>query len=128
MDDQIMTLVKNCRVCQEARPSPPSAPLYPWEWPLEPWSGLHLDFAGPFMGHMFLVIADAHSKWLDVHLMQSITSVKTIETLKVVICYPWSSTQDCYGQWSYLYKRGISNILVTKWSCAYKNCPVPSVK
>ena len=36
------------------------------------------------MGHMFLVIVDAHSKWLDAHIMSSITSAKTIETLRSV--------------------------------------------
>ena len=36
------------------------------------------------MGHMFLVIVDAHSKWLDAHIMSSITSTKTIETLRSV--------------------------------------------
>ena len=48
------------------------------------WSRIHLDFAGPFLGHMFLVIVDAHSKWLDVHQMQSITSSKTIDKLRIV--------------------------------------------
>ena len=52
--------------------------------PSEPWSRLHLDFAGPVMGHMFLLIVDAHSKWLDVHLLQSISSANTIETLGTV--------------------------------------------
>lgn len=62
MDAQIEDVVKTCSTCQETRPSPPAAPLHPWEWPSTPWSRLHLDFAGPYMGHMFLVIVDAHSK------------------------------------------------------------------
>ena len=33
---------------------------------------------------MFLVIVDAHSKWMDVHIMQSITSAKMIEKLRIV--------------------------------------------
>ena len=36
------------------------------------------------MGHMFLVIQDAHSKWLDAHVMSTITSAKTIDVLRVV--------------------------------------------
>ena len=36
------------------------------------------------MDHMFLILMDAHSKWLDVHLMQSITSANTIEKLPMV--------------------------------------------
>ena len=84
MDADITRMVKACPVCQESRPSPATAPLHPWEWPSQPWSRIHLDFAGPFLGHMFLVIVDAHSKWLDVHQMQSITSSKTIEKLRIV--------------------------------------------
>jgi transposase InsO family protein len=30
---------------------------------------------------MFLIIVDAHSKWMDVQLMQSITTTKTVEKL-----------------------------------------------
>ena len=68
MDNQIVNMVKSCSVCQESRPTPAVAPLHPWEWPSQPWSRIHLDFAGPFLDHMFLVIVDAHSKWIDVHL------------------------------------------------------------
>ena len=48
MDAEIENLVKSCSTCQENRPSPPAAPLHSWEWPSEPWSCLHLDFAGSF--------------------------------------------------------------------------------
>lgn len=84
MDAQIEELVKTCHVCQESRPTPAAAPLHPWEWPSQPWSRIHLDYAGPFLGHMFLIIIDAHSKWMDVHLMQSISAAKTIEKLRIV--------------------------------------------
>ena len=84
LDAAIDDLVKKCNTCQKSRPVPPTAPLHPWEWPAKPWSRLHLDFAGPWQGHMYLVIVDAHSKWMDVHIMQSITSTKTIEKLRIV--------------------------------------------
>ena len=84
MDQEIEDLVKRCNTCQETRSSPASAPLHPWQWPSQPWSRLHLDFAGPYMGHMFLVIVDANSKWMDAHIMSSITSSKTIEVLRSV--------------------------------------------
>ena len=84
MDLQIEQLVKTCPVCQESRPAPAAAPLHPWEWPSQPWSRIHLDFAGPFLGHMFLVLVDAHSKWIDVQMMTSTTSTKTIEKLRII--------------------------------------------
>eukprot|EP00731_Ephydatia_muelleri_P035355 Em0116g7a len=84
MDKEIEDVVKQCDTCQSSRFLPPVAPLHPWEWPQEPWSRVHIDFAGPFMGHMFLVLIDAHSKWLEVHLMKSISAVPTIERLKSI--------------------------------------------
>ena len=84
MDGDIEDMVKNCTSCQVTRPSPPTAQLHPWEWPDQPWSRLHIDFAGPFMGRMFLILVDSHSKWLDVQVMQSISSNKTIEKLRVI--------------------------------------------
>ena len=68
MDSEIEKCVKSCSVCQEVRVSPSPVPLHPWQWPNEPWSRLHLEFAGPYMGNVFLVIQDAHSKWLDAHV------------------------------------------------------------
>ena len=82
MDGEIAEVVKNCPSCQVTRPSPPVAQLHPWEWLSKLWSRLHIDFAGPFMGHMYLVLVDSHSKWLDVQVMQSITTAKTIKKLR----------------------------------------------
>ena len=84
MDSENGQIVKQCQVCQESRPSPPVALLHPWEWPSKPWSRLHLEFAGPFFGKNFLVLVDAHSKWVDIEIMTSITSSKTIEKLCVI--------------------------------------------
>lgn len=53
-------------------------------WPEQPWHRVHLDFAGPFLDRMFLVLIDAHSKWLDVHSMPNATSVATIEKLRSI--------------------------------------------
>ena len=71
MDSEIEQLIKTCQVCQESCPTPAPAPLHPWEWPSQPWSRIHLDFAGPYLGHSFLMLLDAHSKWIDVHMMNS---------------------------------------------------------
>ena len=71
MDDSSENVAKRCPSCQQASSSPPKAPLHSWEWSSQPWSRLHLDFAGPFMGHMFLVVVDSHSKWLDVSCSRS---------------------------------------------------------
>ncbi|KAL5463687.1 hypothetical protein EMCRGX_G032610 [Ephydatia muelleri] len=84
LDSDIEDLVRKCDVCQSSRSLPAVAPLHPWEWPQQPWSRLHLDFAGPFLGHMYLVLVDAYSKWMEVQVMKTITSSATIEKLRAI--------------------------------------------
>lgn len=82
MDCALEKKVKACTQCQTNQKMPPSASLHPWQWPSRPWSRLHLDFAGSFMGQMFFVLVDAHSKWLEVHIMSNITAPVMKETLR----------------------------------------------
>lgn len=84
MDADIEQCVKQCSNCQEMGSSQPTAQLHPWEWPAQPWSRLHLDFAGPFMNCMYLVLVDAHSKWLDVKIMKDITTATTVKSLREI--------------------------------------------
>ena len=84
MNADVEDTVKKCHLCQSNRASPPPAPLHPWEWPTQPWTRLHLDMAGPFMGHMFFILIDAHSKWIEVELMSSTTSSAIISILRKI--------------------------------------------
>ena len=64
------------QLMSEVMPSLAKAPLHPWQWPDKLWSHLHLDFVGPLLGKMYLVLVDAHSKWIEVvvhHLKQART-------------------------------------------------------
>ena len=82
IDEDIERKVKRCEICQSTRCLPARAPLHPWEWPTRPWSRLHLDYAGPFLGRMFLIVIDSHSKWLEVLPVRAATSEETIEKLR----------------------------------------------
>lgn len=82
MDQEIENMVKQCSDCQQSRPSPPTAPLHPWCWPTRPWTRLHVDFAGPMEGKMFLIVIDAHSKWIEVFPMATATALTTIQRLR----------------------------------------------
>lgn len=82
LDDAIEQLVSACSDCRELQSSPAPVPLRPWAWPDQPWSRLHIDFAGPIEGKMLLVIVDAHSKWMDVHVMTTTSSAATIQRLR----------------------------------------------
>ena len=57
-------------------------PVHPWEFPEGPWRRLHIDFAGPFEGKMFMVVIDAFSKWPEVAIMERTTTEDTIEKLR----------------------------------------------
>ena len=37
--------------------------------------------AGPFIGIMFLILVDAHSKWLDIHIINSATALSKMRSI-----------------------------------------------
>ncbi|XP_015278716.1 PREDICTED: uncharacterized protein LOC107120515 [Gekko japonicus] len=82
LDADIEEWVRVCEPCQQARPEPPTATPQRWESAGKPWSRLHLDFAGPVQGQMFLVIVDAYTKWLEVAHMRSTTSSAVVTVLR----------------------------------------------
>ena len=82
IDKDIESSVQSCTECQATQSVPPSAPLHLWSWPTRRWSRLHVDYAGPFQGHMFLVVIDAHSKWIEAWPVHAATSSATIEKLR----------------------------------------------
>ncbi len=82
LDQQIADVVRSCTPCQSIRNRPPPVELHPWTWPSHPWQRIHADFAGPFLNTNFLAVVDAHSKWMAVIPMSSITSSKTIQVLR----------------------------------------------
>jgi hypothetical protein len=84
IDAEIEQRVQSCQQCQLNQKSPASAPLHPWEWPAKPWTRVHIDYAGPFRGKMFLVVVDAHSKWLEIEIVPSATSSNTIAKLRAM--------------------------------------------
>ncbi|XP_060100365.1 uncharacterized protein K02A2.6-like, partial [Heteronotia binoei] len=85
MDGEIESWVRRCQTCQESRPEPPSAPATRWESTRKPWSRLHLDFAGPFQGQIFMIIVDAYTKWLEVIPVGSTSSAAAIRALRRVL-------------------------------------------
>ena len=78
MNSELENQVKTCTPCQKNRQKPARASLHPWKFRHRPWTRLHIDFAGLFLGKMWLVIVDTYSKWIDVH-MSTATSDATVE-------------------------------------------------
>ena len=84
IDLDIERTVPSCDTCRRSRPKPAEAPLQTWSFPERPWSRLHIDYAGPFMGKMILMAIEAHSKWIEAHVTSGSTSTITINKLRMM--------------------------------------------
>ena len=82
MDENIEHISKACENCHLNQNMPSKAPIHPWENTKNPWIRVHLDFAGPYLGKMFLILADSYSKWLDVIPMNNIKTSTLVESLR----------------------------------------------
>jgi len=82
IDQCLEQVAKNCLSCQQVKNVLSPAPLHPWVWPLKPWQRIHMDFAGPMKGKMYLIVVDAHSKWPEVVEMSSTPAASTIPHLR----------------------------------------------
>ncbi len=78
MDNEIEEAVLLCPTYQTVQKTPPKVSLRPWSWPDSPWQRIHIDYFGPFWGQMFLIVVDAHSKWIEVLPTGNSSSALTI--------------------------------------------------
>jgi len=82
IDKDIESFCRRCRSCAASKDTNRSQWI-PWPEEQDPWSRIHIDFAGPFEGGLYaLVIVDAFSKWPEVHLMTDMKSSTTIDRLR----------------------------------------------
>ena len=84
LDREIENCAKQCISCQENHKNPPKAQLHLWETATHPWDRLHLNFARPYQGHMWLMVVNACSKWPEVISMTSTTADKTTDVLRQI--------------------------------------------
>lgn len=80
IDLNIEQKIGSCSSCMAIRCAPARAPLTPWPRPRAAWQRLHLDMA-ELAGRRLLVAVDAHSKWVECHLMSSTDSASIITKL-----------------------------------------------
>jgi len=78
----IQKTVANCSVFQAMLSAPFKASVHPWSYPTKPWTGIHVDYAGPVNGSMYLVVVCAYSKYPKIVKMKSTTSTATIAVLR----------------------------------------------
>jgi len=124
LDHDIEILVKGCSICSQNSKQPVKAPLQQWKIPEQPWQRIHIDFMGKFMSNYFLVIVDAHSKWLEVFIMNNITTLSTINVLRTLFArygFPEqivsdNGTQFCSTEFAdYCERNGIQHIRSTPY-------------
>lgn len=95
-------MFKSCESCQESCNAPPKTVLHPWEYPKSPWSRLHVDYAGPLFGRMYLIVLDAFSKWVEIAVTHTATSEAAIEGLRHMFYHTWYQTMVLASQVSNL--------------------------
>uniref|UniRef100_A0A8R1DHX7 RNA-directed DNA polymerase n=1 Tax=Caenorhabditis japonica TaxID=281687 RepID=A0A8R1DHX7_CAEJA len=84
LDAQIEQIVKFCDNCQTNSKMPRVTPLQPWPAPKKPWTRIHVDFAGPIDGILFLVVVDAKTKYAEVKLTRKISAVATVDLMEEI--------------------------------------------
>jgi hypothetical protein len=82
LDKELEAIVRSCPTCLESRHMPRRAELHPWEWPSQPWHRIHVDYAGPVKNKYFLIVVDAHSKWVEIFPSNGPTAGDTIKNLR----------------------------------------------
>ena len=85
INSEIEQIANTCTTCGKHGKSLPSLIEHPWTRPSMPWQRVHIDYAGPFLNSMWLVVYDAHSRWPEVVKMNNnTTSSATIRALRTI--------------------------------------------
>lgn len=104
IDKDAERLVKACRGCTlVSNPSLPH-PMKRRALPAEPWVDVAMDFLGPLPSRDYLLIlVDYYSRYKEIKVMRSITSLDTIKVLKEIFSrlgYPATLTCDNGNQFT----------------------------
>ena len=84
LDSGIESSASHCYTCQAHAKTLPQSPLAMWSGPSKPWTRQHIDHASQFQEKLFLIVVDAHSKWIEALVVPSSSSAVTIEALRTM--------------------------------------------
>ena len=87
LNSDIEEVVRKCDSCQPKTHEPTPALFHPWEYPERPWQRVHIDFAGPIYGYLWLIYVDAHSKYPGVIPLTSTNADSTCNALLDVFAH-----------------------------------------
>ena len=93
IDGDLEQRVRQCLLCQ-CNHKAPKGPVKSWEWPEKPWTRLHIDHAGPLEGKTLLIGVDAHSKWIDAHVVSSTAAINKLRTTFSIHGLPQTIVSD----------------------------------
>ena len=80
MDQDITNMVKTCKGCALAAKAPPILHK-PSPKSEQPWSRIHVDYAGPLEDFYYLIVVDSYSKWPEVLRCRKPATATTINYL-----------------------------------------------
>ncbi|XP_019561388.3 uncharacterized protein K02A2.6-like [Aedes albopictus] len=81
MNEEIEAFVGRCLECQTNRRSEKKDVFSPWPSTSSNWERLHLDFCQLY-GQNYLIVFDAHTKWIEVFLMKTTTAGDVVQILR----------------------------------------------
>ena len=85
MDKEVEKVCKVCHGCQVTLSYDPPEPISPVLPPTAPWQDCGADLLGPLpSGESLLVVVDYFSRFLEVAILKSIMTAKTIEVISPV--------------------------------------------
>ena len=82
IDQDIERIIQQYTTCAEFQNRPAKPAIHPWMLPEKPWGRLHIDHGISFLGHEWLVLVDAYSKYPCIHTSGSTSTKSTTELLK----------------------------------------------
>ena len=84
LDVDIENLARDCVGCKQTLNNASDALLHPWEYPKVRGLGSTIDFASPFMDHLFLDVVDATTKWPEIVITKTATAEWTVSALRSI--------------------------------------------
>ncbi|KAJ1522456.1 hypothetical protein ONE63_001646 [Megalurothrips usitatus] len=81
MNKDIIDWTASCSRCIAVRHDPPKS-FTSWPAPAEQWERIHLDYAGPVDGQVYLILVDAYSQWPVIWPVTSRTTHVLIRCLR----------------------------------------------
>ena len=80
MDNDIRDMIEKCKGYALAAKAPPIT-FKTWPKTEQPWSRIHVDFAGPLEDFYYLIVVESYSKWTEVLRCRRPTTGTTIRFL-----------------------------------------------